>query len=356
MQVWLPKARYSEKWQVARFYERTLEQINQLPGVQSASVVNFPPLDIISPVVELSAAGPASALPDEQITAEYKLIDPEYFRTLGIPLIEGRYLADSDDDETHGVVVISKSLARALWPGDSPIGNRVVLRFPRGRDLYWVPESLNLPLSIVGVVGDINKEGLRGARSTELYLPYKQNPSRFMHLIARTAGNPLSLATPAADQIRRLDSDEPVFDVRTMNDVMSRSFSQSEISSLLLGSFSALALVIASLGIYGVVSYTVAQQRVEIGIRMALGAAKLDILRATIGRTLLVSAAGILVGLLGTIAAARILQTYIFGVMPGDRSILFLVASFVALVSILAAYLPARKAVNSDPVQAIRCE
>jgi len=215
---------------------------------------------------------------------------------------------------------------------------------------------MNLPLSIVGVVGDINKTGLANGRSSEIYLPCMQNPSRFMHLAVRTRGNSFGLASAVSDQIRDLDSDQPVFEVRTLDDVMSRSFSQSRISSLLLGSFAALALVIASLGIYGVVSATVSEQKSEIGIRIALGAATTNILRVIIGRTMLVAAAGILIGLLGTLVSARFLQASLFGVMPGDRSTPLLVAFFAACITLLAAYLPARRAINVDPVQAIRRE
>src|SRR5262249_18394130 len=154
----------------------------------------FPPLDIVSPEVEFSPASRNSPV-DATVTANYKLVDQEYFRTLRIPLLEGRYFENSDSDETRGVVIINQFLAKSIWPGESPIGNRIVLRFPKDQELYWIPESMNLPLSIVGVVGDINNAGLPGARPGEIYLPYMQNPSRFMHLVARTRGNPLGLAS-----------------------------------------------------------------------------------------------------------------------------------------------------------------
>src|SRR5262249_30236171 len=157
------------------------------------------------------------------------------------------------------------------------IGKSLVLKFAQRSDLYWIPESRNLPLSVVGVVGDVSKEGLPGIHPGEIYLPYKQNSSRFMHLILRAPGDPLNLASAVSDQIRSLDGDEALFDVGTMDDVMSRAFSQSRISSLLFGSFAILALVIASLGVYGIVSYTITRQRGEIGIRIALGAARRDI-------------------------------------------------------------------------------
>src|SRR5262249_18069131 len=194
MQVWLPNAKYPEKWQVSGFYDRALQRIRRLPGVESAGLVDFPPLDLISPAVEFSLAG-RSSLPETKETADYKLVDPDYFRTLRIPLVEGRYFESSDSDETRGVVIVSRSLAKSFWAGESPIGNRLVLRFPQGRDLYWIPESMNLPLSIVGVVGDINKTGLANGRSSEIYLPCMQNPSRFMHLAVRTRGNSFGLAS-----------------------------------------------------------------------------------------------------------------------------------------------------------------
>jgi putative ABC transport system permease protein len=356
MQVWLPKAKYPEGWQVSRFYEGAIQRIRDLPGVQAASLISFPPLDIISPEVEFTFEGRDNTPATAKLRAAYEVIDPDYFRTLKIPLVEGTCFTDSDADETRGVVMLSKSLAGSLWPNQSPIGNRIVLSFPQARDLYWIPESRNLPLTIIGVVGDLDKEGLPGAHRGDLYLPYRQNPSRFMHVIARTSANPAGLAQAAAGKIQDLDNEEPVFEIRTMDDVISRSFSGSRVPSLLLGSFAALALGIAGLGVYGLVSYSVSRQRAEIGLRMALGAARFDILKMTIGRTMLVAASGMLTGLLGTMAAARILEASVAGVMALDKLTLLPVIVFVSSITLVAAYLPARTAATIDPVRALKCE
>ena len=353
MQVWLPRARYPEKWQVSGFYDRALRRIRNLPGIQSGSVISFPPLDIISPEVEFTVLGRDYSPATPKLRAQYGVVDPDYFRTVKIPVLEGRPFEDSDADETRGVVVLSKALAQSVWPNQSPIGSRIVLSLPQDRELYWIPDSGNLPLSIIGVVGDINREGLPDSRASELYLPYRQNPSRFVHVIARTSANPLGLAQAVADQIHDLDNDEPVFEPRTMDDVISRSFSSSRIPGLLLGSFAALALVIAGLGIYGLVSYTVSQQRAEIGIRMALGAARSDILRAITGRTIKVATLGLLAGLLGTMAAARIVEASVAAVVT-TKSTTLVVVFLVSFVTLVAAYLPARRATDNDPVEAFR--
>jgi putative ABC transport system permease protein len=356
MQIWLPRARYPEKWQVSGFFDRALRRIRDLPGVQSAGLISFPPLDIISSDVEFTVPGRDSPPATARVRAAFEVVNPDYFRTLKIPLLEGRVFEDSDADETRGVVVLSKSLAQSVWPNQSPIGNRILLGFPQGRDLYWIPESRNLPLSVIGVVGDVNKEGLQGFRPGELYLPYRQNPSRFMHVVARTSANPSSLAPAVLDEIREMDNDEPAFEIRTMDDVISRSFSNSRIPSLLLGGFAALGLVVAGLGIYGLVSYTVNQQRAEIGIRMALGAARFHILKAIIGHTMFVATLGILVGLLGTMPAARVLEASVFGVTSLSKSTVVFVVLFVSSVTLVAACLPARKAATMDPVRALKCE
>src|SRR5215471_4013384 len=356
MQLWLPRARYPEKWQVSGFYDRALRRIRDLPGIQSTGLISFPPLDIISSDAEFTVPGRDSSPATAKVRAAFEVVNPDYFRTLKIPLLEGRVFEDSDADETRGVVVLSRSLAQSVWPNQSPIGNRIVLSFPQGRDLYWIPESRNLPLSVIGVVGDVNKEGLQGFRPDELYLPYRQNPSRFMHVIARTSDNPSSLAPAVIDEIRDLDNEEPASEIRTMDDVISRSFSNARIPSLLLGSFAALGLAVAGLGIYGSVSYTVNKQRAEIGIRMALGAARFNILKSMIGHTMFVAAIGILIGLLGTMAAARILEASVFGITALSKSTVSFVVLFVSSVTLVAAYLPARKAATMDPVRALKCE
>jgi putative ABC transport system permease protein len=213
-----------------------------------------------------------------------------------------------------------------------------------------------LPLSVIGVAGDLNKEGLPGSGPNELYLPYRQNPARFMHVIARSSANPSRLAPAVVDQVREVDNDVPAFDIRTMDDVISRSFSGSRIPGLLLGSFAVLGLVIAGLGIYGLVSYSVSRQTAEIGIRMALGAAGFDILKTIIGRTMFIAALGILAGLLGTMAASRVFEASVFGLTDLNKSTALLVVLFVSGVTLVAAYLPARKAATVDPVRALKCE
>jgi len=177
-----------------------------------------------------------------------------------------------------------------------------------------------------------------------------------MHVIARTSDSPSSLAPAVIDEIRNLDNEEPASEIRTMDDVISRSFSNARIPGLLLGSFAALGLAVAGLGIYGSVSYTVNQQRAEIGIRMALGAARFNILKSMIGHTMFVAAIGILIGLLGTMAAARILEASVFGITAISKSTVSFVVLFVSSVTLVAAYLPARKAATMDPVRALKCE
>ena len=354
-QVWLPRAKYSNGHQVATFYRDVLQRIEKLPGVESASAVNFPPLAIQYTTVSFTIDGHIPSPPDEELNARCSVISPEYFRTMNIPLLSGRPFNDRDADETHGVAIISASMARRFWPDSDPIGYQIRPQFTRQR-YFWIPESRNLPLTIVGIVGDVRHEGLADSNLPQLYLPYLQNPSSIMNLVVRTTSNPLRWANAVRSQVWDVDKDQPLFDTKTVEDIVADSFGRQHVLASLLGAFAAVALLLAAGGIYGLISYAVRQRTHEIGIRMALGAQSGEVLRLILRQGMGLTLAGLFIGLFGAVATASLLGNFLFGVKPTDPASFAAVALLLAGVAALACYIPARRATRVDLLVALHYE
>lgn len=354
-QIWLPQAKYSNEHQVANFYREVLERIEKLPGVESASAVNFPPLAIQYTTVNFTIEGRVPASADEVLNARCSVISAEYFRTMNIPLLSGRPFNDRDADETHGVAIISASMARRFWPDANPIGYRIRPQFTRQK-YFWIPESKNLPLTIVGVVGDVRHEGLADSNLPQLYLPYLQNPSSIMNLVVRTKSDPLRWANAVRSQVWAVDKDQPLFDTKTVEDIVADSFGRQHVLASLLGAFAAVALLLAAVGIYGLVSYAVRQRTQEIGIRMALGAQSGEVLRLVLWQGMGLTLAGLFIGLLTALATAGLLGGFLFGVKPTDPASFAGVALLLACIALLACCIPARRAIRVDPMVALRYE
>lgn len=354
-QIWLPQAKYSNEHQVANFYREVLERIEKLPGVESASAINFPPLAIQYTTVNFTIEGRVPASADEVLNARCSVISAEYFRTMNIPLLSGRPFNDRDADETHGVAIISASMARRFWPDANPIGYRIRPQFTRQK-YFWIPESKNLPLTIVGVVGDVRHEGLADSNLPQLYLPYLQNPSSIMNLVVRTKSDPLRWANAVRSQVWAVDKDQPLFDTKTVEDIVADSFARQHVLASLLGAFAAVALLLAAVGIYGLVSYAVRQRTQEISIRMALGAQSGEVLRLVLWQGMGLTLAGLFIGLLTALATAGLLGSFLFGVKPTDPASFAGVALLLACIALLACYIPARRAIRVDPMVALRYE
>jgi putative ABC transport system permease protein len=360
MQIFLPQPKYPTGSRVAAFYRQVLRRVETLPGVESAAVINYPPLGLVSTAVPFVVEGREPQTPDETPVARYSVVSPEYFRTVRIPLLAGRQLTEQDADESNGVVVVSDSLARRFWPHEDAVGKRIVPRFPE-MNAYWIPESNNRPLTVVGVVGDVRQDGRLGAPQddaglTQIYLPYLQNPSPIMHLLVRTSGEPLRSAAAVRSEVYSADKEQPVFDVKTLEEVAAESFSQSSVLTSLLGAFAALALVLAGAGVYGVTAYTVAERTREIGIRMALGARERDVLRLIVGRGMLSALTGVAAGLVAALMLARLLSGALYEVSAGDPLTYAAVSAVLCGVSFAACYVPARRAMKVEPVVALRYE
>ena len=353
MQTSLPKAKYSNPQQTAAFYHQVLQRVQVEPGVQSASAVNFIPLTNLGDATAINIEGGAPPPPGEKITVSYRVIDPNYFRTLGIPLLRGRYFTEQDNDETHGVVMINQTMARRYWPNEDPLGRRLQPQFPPG-EVPWRPASTNTWLTIVGVVGDVKDDSSSDETAPEMYLPYLQNPSSLMSILVRSNGDPLRLAQSVRAQVLSVDPDQPVYNIKSMEDVLSDAVAEPRVVTSLLATFATIALALAAIGVYGVMAYSVVQRRQEIGVRMALGAHKPHVLKLIVGHGLKLVLIGVVIGLIAAFAATRIISNQLYGVTATDPVIFAFVSLLLVAVAVLASYLPARRALQVDPIIALR--
>jgi putative ABC transport system permease protein len=274
-----------------------------------------------------------------------------------IPILTGRTFSETDSDEARGVVLISASVARRLWPNTNPIGRQIHPHFPRQRN-FWDAQSSNLPLTVIGIVGDVREDGPNlGVRDAEmLYLPYRQNPAWLMHLVVRTRLNPLASTNTIRHAVWAVDHDQPVFDVKTMDDLMAETFSESRLVAALTTILAVLAIVLAAVGLYGMLSYLVTQRTAEIGMRVALGAEPRHILRTVVGEGTGLGLTGICVGLAGSLGATRLVANFAFGVRPNDPMTFVAVAVLLLGIALMACLIPARRAMLTDPIVALRTE
>src|SRR5262245_47439932 len=341
----LPNSRYQNGRQILNFQRQLLERVAALPGVRSVSATAYLPFSGTnnSWTIEIERRPPLPAV--EWLEAGWRPVTANYFRTMGIPLVKGRDFAASDDDETApGVAIINEAAARACWPGEELLGSRFKLE---GRTY-----------AVVGVVKDVRHARLDGKTEPEVYFPYSQLPIswRGMTVVARTEAAPEQLAAALRSAVQELDKDQPIHNVRTLEGLIAKSVSRPQFHLLLLGSFAALALVMASLGLYGVMSYAVSQRTHEIGIRMAFGAQPRDALKLVVGAGLRLTLIGIAIGLLAAFALTRVMESLLFGVSATDPLTFAGVALLLTLTALLACYVPARRATKVDPLIALRCE
>lgn len=346
MMVNLSTSEYSDEHQVEAFFEQALKKIEALPGVQSAGVVTSVPLTTTS-IIRLrfivDEHPPANAA--EVPRANYRSISHNYFRAMSIPLVKGRFFTEQDRDKSPAVVTVNETMANRYWPGEEPIGKRLTIPFLEG-----------VSREVVGVVADVKHSSLDTESGAEMYVPYLQKPFNFMAVVARTASDPLSMVNAVRGEILSVDKKQPVYDVKTMQQIVSESVSQPRLYMLLLGIFAALALVLAAVGIYGVMNYSVAQRTHEIGIRMALGAQRGDILKMIVGQGMLLAIIGIALGLVAAFVLTRVIESLLFGVGARDVATFCVIPVVLAVVAFLSSYIPGRRATRVDPMVALRYE
>lgn len=355
MQIFLSAPRYPTAQQVNNFYQRVIEGVGALPGVKSASAANFLPLTGWSGFCDFDIAGRTTPPSGEHFTGQYRVADWRYLQTMGISVKQGRDLVASDGADTQSVALINEALARRYWPNQDPVGKQIRLKFPDTRQ-PWDPEPREGWLNIVGIVSDVRDWEWGEQKVGQIYLPYTQNASRIMHLVVRSEGDPTQLVSGVRSVVNGVDPNQPVTDVRSMDDYLAASVSRRRLSMLLLVLFAGVATVLAAVGIYGVMAYAVTQRSHEIGIRMALGAEPNDVLRMVVSDGMKLAGIGLVIGVAASYAAVHYLASQLYGVKTKDPITVLCVSVGLALVAISACYFPARRATKVDPLEALRYE
>src|SRR5919197_255910 len=334
----LPESKYPDKDRQAAFARQALERIRAVPGVRAAGVVSDLPMSGSRSGRSFDIEGRETPSGPDSLTpqADYRKVSPDYFRAIGMRLVRGREFTERDDAEAPGVCVVNESFARHFFPGEEPIGKRLIYG-----DARVVRE-------IVGVVADVTHESLADKRKPEVYVQFAQHPKGEMFFAVRAAGDPLALAAPLKNAVLEVDRDLPVYSVLTMQQRVENSVAPQRFNTLLLAFFAAVAMLLAAVGVFGVVSYTVAQRTREIGIRVALGAQGRDILRLVVGRVMKLALAGVALGLPAAFALTRLLARLLYEVKPTDPLVFAGVAALLALVALLACLVPARREAKVD--------
>jgi putative ABC transport system permease protein len=344
--VELPSSKYKDDTKISEFYAQLLERVRQLPGVRSASADAYLPFAGVIASTGVEVEGRPSLPAAEQPEVDVAVVEPHFFETLGIPLLSGRSFTDREAREITHTVVISQSMAKKLWPNEDPVGKRVTIHM----------KDVDVPSQVIGVVGDVKHAGLDAEVNATAYWPHPELAYNFMTLVIRTDGDPLALAPAVRQAVWSLDKDQPIADIRSMEDLLWVSLARARFSTVVLGVFAGMALLLAITGIYGVVSYTVAERTREIGIRVALGAQRTDVLRMVLGQGLILAGFGIAIGMAVALGATRLLTSLLFGTNPSDPATFASVAGLLIAVALSACYVPAKNAMKVDPMVALRDE
>ena len=342
--VTLPSRKYPEENQQSAFFQQLLEKVRALPGVQAAGASNVVPLGgdyVLGFVIE----GRPPLPPGAGQSTNYYAVSADYFKAMGIPLLRGRVFTEQDTRNSTRVAVISESMAKRVFPNEDPIGKRI-----------HVTNGPTVFREIVGIVGDVKHYGLDQDTTLQTYEPYTQQPFSSMTLVVRTAGDPTNLTSAIRNQVLSIDKEQPVSGVRTLEQRVSTSIAQQRFSMLLLGVFAAVAMVLAAVGIYGVLSYAAAQRTHEIGIRMALGARAGNVLKMVIGQGMKLALAGVALGSGAALALTQLMKRLLFGVTAADPMTYVVIALSLTLVALFACWIPARRAAKVDPMVALRVE
>ncbi|HEX6999933.1 MAG TPA: ABC transporter permease [Gammaproteobacteria bacterium] len=350
----LPQAKYAESSARNSFYESVLERVAAIPGVEAVAYANYVPLTFDGGYAAITIEGRPPWTEEElggHLVAD-RAVSPGYFDALGVPLLRGRDFDERDAPGAPLAVIISESLARAHWPDGDPLGQRLKLGPPRSESPWY---------TVVGIVGDVRQMALDQPPRPQLYFPLAQVPSMFpflwpQHLLVRAEGDPMALAGAVRAAVWSVDPNQPVAAVRSMEQVFDAQLANRNLQMTLVSGFAALALVLASVGLYSVLSYTVALRTSEIGVRMALGAQRRNVIGAVLRSAAKLAACGVALGIAGAFGIARLLSSFLFGVSPTDALTFTAVPALLLGVALLAAYVPARRAARVDPLEALRAE
>jgi putative ABC transport system permease protein len=348
MKVDLSEMKYPDRDRRAAFFDEVIRRARALPGVRSAAVAGNLPLTYDGDSAIISVEGLPDPPPDQRPDVIYRAIGPEYFQTMGISLVRGRDFTDQDNADSKEVVVISEKTAQRFWPGQDPLGKRL----KTGSSTSSTPWR-----EVIGVVKDVRQNNFIAPPKMQMYFTYRQLKNIAANaLVVRTMIEPMSLATSVRDVIWSVDKDQTVADIDAMDHIVAAAVARQRFSMLLLGIFAALALLLASVGIYGVMSYSVVQRTREIGIRIALGARRSDVLQMTVKQGLKLVGAGMIIGLAAAFILTRLMATLLFGITATDPITFFSISLVLLAVAILASYVPALRATKVDPIIALRAQ
>jgi putative ABC transport system permease protein len=344
MQFRLPEAKYTTAARIADMFTRTLAEIRAVPGVENAALVRATPLNGNGESYPYYVADRPIADLQMAPTAQFNIVSDGYFATMRIPRLSGRDFSESDRDDAAPVVIVNDRLARHAWPNESPLGKRIRV----GGDTSWA--------TVVGVVGTVKHFRLAEDPLEQAYIPYPQRPLIFTEVVVRAVGDPSQITNAVRGAVWRVDRDQPVWRVRTLDRVLDEARGGPKLTVALMAAFAALALVLAAIGVYGVMSYAVTRRTQEVGIRMALGARRGQVLGMVMREGMRTTIVAVVIGLVAAAGATRLLASQLFGVSVMDPLTFTAVPLLLALVALLACYLPARRASRVDPLVALRSE
>jgi putative ABC transport system permease protein len=343
--VTLPRRKYPEENQQSAFFQQLLEKVSALSGVRSVGATSLLPLSSDDFVTSFGIQDRPSPQPGVGRNTNFFSVSADYFNAMGIPLLRGRLFTERDTKDSPRVAVINETMAKKIFPDEEPLGKRITFD-TRGENPEW--------FEIVGVVGDVKHYGLDQETTMQTYEPYTQQTASSMTLIVRTTNDSANLTAELRNAVLTLDKEQPISTIGALNQLVSTSVAQRRFSMLLLGVFAAVAMLLAAVGIYGVLSYAVTQRTHEIGIRMALGAGRTDVLRLVVGHGMILTGIGVAAGLGAAFLLTRLMTTLLFGVRATDPATFSLIALLLITVALLACWIPARRATKVDPMVALR--
>ncbi|MCI0489552.1 MAG: ABC transporter permease [Blastocatellia bacterium] len=343
MGISLPESKYAETARQTAFYRELVQRVETVPGVEAAGVIRPLPFSQSNMSLSFSIEGRPPASPGERTSANWRTISPDYFRTMRIPLLKGRAFTERDVQGSPYAIIINETMARLYFSGEDPISRRMTIGYD------------DITCEIVGIAGDV-KLLLDGEQKPEMYTPCQQTPWPSISLVIRTASDRPDVVAAVRNQVQSLDRELPVYSIKTMNERLADSIAQPRFNMLLLGLFAFIAVALATVGIYGVMSYSVSQRTHEMGVRMALGARAGDVLKLVLSQGMKLTLAGIAMGIVGAYGLTRIMSSFLFGVSDKDPTTFAAVSLLLIAVAALACYIPARRATRVDPMVALRYE